>query len=71
MPSKIAPIAGPRLAVLGQAGGEVGVVVLHADELDAVALERVLRREVLGVQVVGDDLGLDREQPLEVLDALA
>ena len=36
-----------------------------------VAAERVPRREVVRVQVVGDDLGLDREQPLEQLDALA
>ena len=35
------------------------------------ALERVLGRQVLGVQVVGHHLGLDREQALEVLDPLA
>ena len=71
VPSKIAPTAGPRLAVLGQAGGEVGVVVLDADELDALALERVRGRQVVRMQVVGDDRGRDREQPLEVRDALA
>ena len=38
---------GLRLAVLGEAGGEVGVVVLHADVLDAVALERVRGRQVV------------------------
>ena len=32
----------PGDAVLGQARGQVGVMVLDADELDAVALERVL-----------------------------
>ena len=48
------------LAVLGQAGGEVRVVVLHADELDALARERVGGREVVRVQVVRDDLGLAR-----------
>ena len=31
LPSKIAPTAGPGSAVLGQAGGEVGVVMLHRD----------------------------------------
>ena len=46
----------PWLAVLGQARRQVGVVVLDADQLDALALERVLGREVLGVQVVRDDL---------------
>ena len=61
----------PGLAVLGQARREVRVVVLHADELDVLALERVGGREVVRVQVVRDDLGRDREQPLEVRDALA
>jgi hypothetical protein len=46
------------------------VVVLHADELDPVELECVLGREILGMQVVGDEFRLDREQPLEVGDAL-
>ncbi len=40
--------------------GRVGVVVLDADEL-GVLLERPLRRQVLGMEVVRDDLGLDRE----------
>ena len=57
--------------MLGEARGEVRVVVLDADELDAVALERVRGREVVGVQVVRDDLGRDREQPLEVRDPVA
>ena len=57
-------------AVLGEARGEVRVVVLDADQLQAVALERVGGRRVVGVEVVGDDLGRDREQPLEVLDPL-
>ncbi len=46
----------------------MGVVVLDRDGLDSVALERVARRQVVRVQVVGDHRGLDREQPLEVLD---
>ena len=56
------------LAVLGQARGGVRVVVLHADEL-RVLLERPLRREVVGVEVVGDRLGAHaehREVQLEV-----
>ena len=57
--------------MLGQAGGEVRVVVLDAHRLDVLALERVLGGEVLRVQVVRDDLRLDREEPLEVLDPLA
>ena len=61
----------PFEAVLRKACGEVRVVVLDARQLDAVELERVGRRGVVGVQVVGDERGLQREQPLEVLDALA
>ncbi len=56
VPSKIAPTAGAGDTVLGQAGGEMGVVVLDADELDVVELERVLGRQVVGVQIVRDEL---------------
>ena len=42
---------------------DVRVVVLDAD-LGQVELERPLGREVLGVQVVGDELGVDAEEPL-------
>ena len=35
-----------------------------------VERERVLRREVFGVQVVRDDVGAQLKEPLEVLDAL-
>ena len=48
--------------MLGEARGQVSVVVLYADQLDAVQFERVLGRQVLGMEVVGDDLGLDCEQ---------
>ncbi len=76
--------------VVGQAGGDVRVVVLdagqlHAGELGAGQLhagqlgvseilvrkiDRVLGGQVLGMQVVGDHLGPDVEQPPEVLDPL-
>ena len=42
--------------VLGETGGEVGVVVLDARQLDVVELEGVGRRRVVRVQVVGDEL---------------
>ena len=42
--------------------------MLHGDERDALALLRVGRREVVGMQIVGDELGLDREEALEVLE---
>ena len=45
------------LTVLGQTRRGVRVVVLDADEL-GVLLERPLRREVLGMKVVGDDVEL-------------
>ena len=48
----------PLEAVLREAGGEVRVVVLDARQLDAVELERVGRRGVVGMQVVGDERGL-------------
>ena len=44
------------------------MVVLDRDGLHALAGERVAGREVVGVLVVRDHLGHDREQPLEVLD---
>ena len=50
----------------------MGVVVLHADELDALALERVLAsRGSRGAGRGRRPRGVDREQALEVLDALA
>jgi hypothetical protein len=60
----------PLLAVVGQAGREVGVVVLDRDALDALARERVCGRGVVGLQVVRHHLGGDREQPLQVPHAL-
>ena len=47
-------------AVLGQARGGVGVVVLHADQLGVLALAPS-GREVVGVQVVRDHVGADVE----------
>src|SRR5262249_7632514 len=55
--------------VVGQAGGDVRGVVLDAFGRQ-VRLERVLGGQVLRVQVVRHDLGVDVEQPAEVLDAL-
>src|SRR5207342_2028870 len=59
----------PLFAVVGQAGGDVRVVVLDAFG-GQVQLERVLGGQVLRVQVVRHDLRVDVEQPAEVLDAL-
>jgi len=48
----------------------VGVVVLDADEVHPLALQRVVRGQVLGVEVVGHDLRRHIGEPLEVLDPL-
>ena len=57
-------------SVVGQAGGDVRVVVLYPLQVDSVELDGVLGGQVLGVQVVRHDPRVDVEQPAEVLDAL-
>ena len=56
--------------IFGHAGGDVGVVVLHADQLNTfgLPLECPFGGEVIGVKVVGDDFGLHLEDALQVLD---
>ena len=57
--------------MLGHAGGDVGVMMLHADARQSVAfgpLPHVARRQVVRVEVAGQGLDLDAEQALEVLD---
>ena len=63
-------MTGPLLAVVGQAGRDVRVMMLDADQVHPGQLGSVLRGQVLRVQVVRDHLGGDVEQPPEVLDAL-
>ena len=58
------------LAVVGQAGGDVRVVVLDPRQVHPVQVQGVLGGQVLRVQVVGHHLGLDAEQPSVVLDTL-
>ena len=58
------------LAVVGEAGGDMGVVMLDRHPLHAIQLEGVLGGEVLRVQVVGDQLGTHLEEAHEVLDPL-
>ena len=64
-PVKSDPENGAGVPVLGQARGDVCVVMLHGPRLD-VEIESVLGRQVLRVQVVRDDLWLDPEQPAQV-----
>lgn len=58
------------LAVVRQARSDVRVVMLDADVLDAFELERVLRGQVLGMQIVRDDGRGDVEQLPPMPDAL-
>ena len=44
VPSKATPSAGPGAAVLGQAGGDVGVVVLHGQQRQPASLGRGAQR---------------------------
>ena len=80
----VGPVPGPVegdaddravLAVVGEAGGDVRVMVLHADELNAgqftiSQVDRVRRGQVVRMQVVRDELRLDVEEALEMLDAI-
>ena len=71
VPSKLKPITGSVAvpAVIRQAGRQVGVVVLHFDQgqvLAGGALLGVAGGQVIGVQVAGEDFGLDAEQALEM-----
>ena len=56
-------------AVLDHACRDVGVVMLHGDRRQ-VELRRPLARQVLGVHVVGDDLGHDAVQARQMIDGL-
>ena len=56
-------------AVLDETRRGVGVVVLHSDRRQP-ELEGELRRQVLRMEVVGDDLGHDPVQPGKVVDRL-
>jgi len=48
------------VAVFGQARGDVCVVMLDGPRLE-IEVERVLGRQVLRVQIMGDDFRLDPE----------
>ena len=63
----------PSFAVLGEAGGGVCVVVLNLDDRE-VLLVRPLRREVLRMEVAGDQLRANAEHvevELEIVDECA
>ena len=61
----------PPLAVLGQARGQVRVVMLDSDQPRLVTFARVRGGEVVRVKIVGDEPRLDIEHALEARDPLA
>ena len=83
LPAPQRPIVAHPEAVVGDADERIGEPVLRGarDDVGVVVLDRdaplggevcdgVLRGEVLGVEVVGRDLGLEREQPTEMREAV-
>ena len=54
--------------MFGHRAGHVRVMVLDADPQRRGLPTRERRREVVGVQVVNDDLGLDPDEALEALE---
>ena len=69
VPSKATPRAGPGRAVLGQAGGDVGVVVLDGEPGEPARLGPA-GGSIVGVQVVGDRQRRPVEQALQLADGL-
>ena len=57
-------MAGPVMAGIGQAGGQVGVVVLHGHMWHLRWASAIARGHIVGVHVHGHDLGRDvKEAP--------
>src|ERR1017187_5020153 len=55
--------------ILRHTTGNVCVVVLHANQLRSALFERPSGGEVVGMEVVGDDLRSNLENPLQMLDS--
>jgi len=60
----------PLFSIVGQAGRDLRVMMLHANQFDAIKLQRLLGREIFGMKIVGDDRRIDRKQPPVMLDTL-
>jgi hypothetical protein len=56
--------------ILGHAGSNVGVVMLHANNLHTFLSQSPLGGEIVGMEIVSDDLGVDFENALKMIDAL-
>src|SRR5208282_2218275 len=55
--------------ILRHTTGNVRVVVLHANQLHSTLLQRPSGGEVVGMEVIGDDLRPDLENPLQMFDS--
>ena len=65
--------AGSFQAVVGHAGGHMGMVMLHLQQRDALLLCPILRiagREIIRMQVAGQRAGPDVKEPLKMADLL-
>ena len=58
----------PFKVILRHTTGNVCVVVLHANQLHSTLLQCPSGGEVVGMEVIGDDLRPDFENPLQMLD---
>ena len=61
----------PRQSLFSQHTGDMGVVMLYANFLRDMQVERVFRCQVFRMQIVCHRFGMDIEEDLEVLDSLA
>src|SRR5208283_2879966 len=52
--------------IFSHAGNDVGVMMLHRNMLEVFALQRPLRREIIGMQIVRDDSRLHFQYPLKM-----
>ena len=64
------PDTGVGAAVFRQAGGDMGVMVLHPDEPHPGQIPGIAGAEIVGVEVVGDDGRVLAAQGLEMGDGL-
>src|ERR1700722_9642967 len=58
-------------SVVSEARSNVRMMMLHADDLDAFQFQGVFRRQILGMQIEGDNRGIYIEQSSKMIDSLA
>src|SRR5262249_5223058 len=62
------PYGPVMLAMFSQAGGEMGMVMLHRDVRRGGSCQRICRRKEIRMQIVGDDIRMNGKQSFEVFD---